>query len=237
MKASINKSRDHAYVLKIEHIKSIWNLLSERIGQVEIIIKCVDEVQREFDTWKSFSSFENSPQKAIKHLIIQSKSKDYQKRVKLEFSNSDWRVIELNIDASDQVLSRLYDDISDILEGIKPWYARLSKIDFINVIGIVFFILFFLLYVYMRSLPEVTDKSSKTFQEILILNIFGMGIVIFPWMFAVILNKIRKRYFPLAYFAIGQGLQRFLLDENIRWGVIVAFFISLSASFVLGLMG
>jgi uncharacterized membrane protein len=43
---------------------------------------------------------------------------------------------------------------------------------------------------------------------------------------------LRKRFFPVATFAIGQGLTRHQHYEQIRWVVIVGFVISVLASIV-----
>jgi len=237
MKASINKNREHAYVLRMENIKAIWDLLQNRIGNTIIIVKCLDDIEREYDTWKQFSSFENPPNKTIKHLIIKSRSDDYKKSAKIEFSDSMHRIIDINIDATEQVVSRLYDDISDIMDGIKPWYAGLTKIDFFDIFGIIFIPSFIILFAYAKSLPEKVQSNPSTFQDILLLISIIIMFFILLGLIVISLNKFRERYFPLAYFAIGQGEQRFNLDEKIRWSVIVAFFVSISTSFVFWFIG
>jgi len=229
MKANVNKDRNHAYVLKIENIKAIWSLLQERIGKTTIIVKCKDDIEREFDDLKTFQIFENSKNKAIKHLIIRSICIDSSKFANIEFSDSLWRTVNIHIEASENVVRRLNDDINDIIDGIKPWYSKVAKIDFIPVL---LGILAILLMSYGKTLPE-TSKSILTFQE----AFFSFSIVIIFFLLIIfiiyLINILKKRYFPVAYFAIGQGLNRFDLDEKVRWGVIVAFIVSVSASIVL----
>ena len=47
------------------------------------------------------------------------------------------------------------------------------------------------------------------------------------------LNRIRERLCPPVTFAMGQGKRRHENFEKIRWGVIVAFTVSLSAGLLL----
>lgn len=232
MSANVRTERKYAFVLKQEQVKRIWESFQSRIGSPAIIIECSDEVRREHDNWKSFSNYENPPNKSIKRLIIKARSDDYSKRAEVEFSDSTYRVIDISIDASETVVTNLYDDISDILDGTKPWYSRLTKIDFFYVIGFVFWAGYMFLTFYTGEPEEktaLTVKQAVTATIVVVLLFAGLATLIWG------LNKLRHRIFPLAYFAIGQGLQRYELDEKIRWGVIVAFAISISSSTVFAL--
>ncbi|CAM5190098.1 hypothetical protein [Alishewanella longhuensis] len=162
MSASVSTERKDAFVLKHEQVKRIWESLQSRIGSPTIIIRCSDEISREYENWKSFSSYENSPNKSIKRLIIKARSEDYSKRAKVEFSDEKYRIVDIDIDGSETVVTNLYDDISDILDGTKPWYSRLTKIDFFYVIGFVFWAGFMFLSFYTDESPEENCTHNKT---------------------------------------------------------------------------
>ncbi|CAM5225897.1 hypothetical protein [Alishewanella longhuensis] len=228
MSASVSTERKDAFVLKHEQVKRIWKVFNLEFGSPTIIIRCSDEISREYENWKSFSSYENSPNKSIKRLIIKARSKDYSKRAKVEFSDEKYRIVDIDIDGSETVVTNLYDDISDILDGTKPWYSRLTKIDFFYVIGFVFWAGFTCF-----DTDESPEKVTTTKQAIAATTIAGLLFAVLAVIWG--LNKLRHRIFPIAYFAIGQGLQRYELDEKIRWGVIVAFVISISSSTVFAL--
>ncbi len=50
--------------------------------------------------------------------------------------------------------------------------------------------------------------------------------------------RLHSRFFPRAFFALGQGTDRYKFDDNIRWVVIIglplAVFASLVATFLAG---
>ena len=49
-------------------------------------------------------------------------------------------------------------------------------------------------------------------------------------LFGWLLDHLKKRFFPLVSFVLGQGIQRFPLAERVRWGVLVALAVSVLAS-------
>jgi len=66
---------------------------------------------------------------------------------------------------------------------------------------------------------------------VIVLSVFGI-IALSIWG----LNRLRGIYFPFASFAIGQGLERYRVQENVRWGVVIAFVVSLAASTVFAVL-
>ncbi len=58
-----------------------------------------------------------------------------------------------------------------------------------------------------------------------------MGIVVL-WVSPFFFNKLREKFFPIATFAIGQGKERYELEEKIRWSIIVALVVSVLASLI-----
>lgn len=232
MSANIRAERKHAFVLKQEQLKRIWESFQSRIGSPSITIKCSDEVSREYENWKSFSKFENPPNKAIKHLIVKANSDDHSKRAEVEFSRSAYRIISISINGGEAVVTNLYDEIGDVLDGTKPWYWRLAKIDFFYVAAFILGAGYMFLTLYAgesTGQTEFTAKQAVTATSVFCLIIAGLVALIIG------LNKLRHRVFPLSFYAIGQGLHRFELDEKIRWGVIIAFVISISSSTVFAL--
>ncbi len=229
MEIKLNIDRKNSYVLKIEHIESIWVLFEKYIGIVNITIISKDNITRKFDSLSDFSDYKNSPSKQIENLIIVSELKDCEKAAYIEFSNGQWsNTITVNIDSdSESSIIELRSEINDVLAGSKPWYARLAKIDFFYV---VFFITTFSIF-YLNSSQTQNNEGLAIGQAITNTAIISLALAVL----AVIvwaLNKLRQRYFPVAFFAIGQGLDRFKIDEKVRWVIVVGFIVSLSASLV-----
>lgn len=210
-------------------LKKIWDLFQSRIGKTTIRTKCADAMVREFSSWNQFSSFDNPPQKKISQLIISSRSEDMKKSASIDFSDWSWRSIGININGNEQVVSRLYDEVADILESTRPWYSRITKFNFFYAIS--FPVLFSIIVMLLYNL----DKTKGVEQSVNIgraILITAVSISIFTILALIIwgLNKLRSKYFPFAYFALGQGEERYKVDEKIRWCILVGFVVSFTAS-------
>ena len=226
MDAKVNKSETRTFVINKEHIKNIWELLQSRIGSTTITIVCADDIEREYDTWKKFTLFDNSKSKQIKELAIHAQSEDYAKQASINFSSSISSQVYMRIKASEQVVVRLNSDIKDILDNTNPWYAKFVKIDFFYIIMFAFGVGIMNFYI---SHPEVNtnNKSEGNDALAILILLFIISAVI---VVSLLLNKLRSRYFPTSVFAIGKGMDRYQFDEKIRWTVIMGFIISVIAS-------
>jgi hypothetical protein len=169
--AKINTERKHAFVVRLADLKKLWDLLQSRIGVVTISAKCGDEIERKFENLKQLKDFENSPQKTIVHLSLNSRSDDWKKSAEIKFSNSSNRVIDIRLSGSEQGVSRLYDDVSDILDGTRPWYSRLSKVDFFYVIGFVYWFAFAVAKIYQPEKPKSPEVELTYFPLLNVLRL------------------------------------------------------------------
>ena len=72
------ENRD-AFVVSIEAVKRIHDILSDPIGKVTITAKCADRIERTFDHVDALSTYENSKSKRIVSLCISARSDDWGK--------------------------------------------------------------------------------------------------------------------------------------------------------------
>ena len=235
MEASINKERKHAFIVRQDEVKKIWDLLQSRIGPVILQVNCSDEISREFKSLQEFKRFENPPQKKIVRMTFNAHSEGRKKTAEIEFSKGDYRVIDIRLNASDQVLSRLYDDVCDILDGMRAWYSILSRLDFGYLMIAVFWVISSISWL-NKSNNEKPPELDMTIEIVAILGLLIVGGAIVFGVLVWLLNKLKGVFFPIATFAIGQGLERYNIDEKIRWAIVVGFVVSLSASLVVGLI-
>jgi len=229
--AKLNTERNHAFVVRLADLKKLWDLLQSRIGAVTISAKCGDKIERTFDNYKQLKGFENSPQKRVVHLSLNSRSDDWKKTAQIDFSDSPYRVIDIRLSGSEQLISRLHDDIIDILDGTRPWYSRLSKIDFFYVISFLVWPAFAIANILQpenSNPPKVELTIELTLIIVAVVTVASALIIMLAWL----LNKFRARFFPIATFAIGQGEERYRTDDKIRWTILIGFLVSLSASLV-----
>ena len=85
-----------AFVVGEDELKKVADLLSDRIGNLEIRADCTDDVARTFTTVKELAAFENAKGKEIRRLHISARSDDFKKRATIDLSGSRWRGISLD---------------------------------------------------------------------------------------------------------------------------------------------
>lgn len=232
MDAKADFSVKFAFVLTTENVKKIYQLLTDRINKPAISVRCADDIDRDFPDIKQLLDYENSRNRRILSLSFSSRTDDYKKRCLLSFVSSSWSTISVTIEGIESSVVRLKEEFAEIVDGTKAWYWRLSKIDFFYVILVLCIIGFNILYAYKDTL----DKNNSETEFDLLKTLFAIGIVAggigalvgLTWL----LNRIRKRLFPIAVFAIGQEASRYNTDDKIRWTIIIGFIVSLSASIV-----
>ena len=127
------------------------------------------------------------------------------------------------VDISEQIKIKK-DKLEIIIDGLKPWYSPLCKLNFTFIVPIsLAFTVLILKLIYLPTIEAVKDENANF--NIAFLVIFCAFIV--GW----IIDKIKNCLFPQVTFAIGQGVDRYTVNEKIRW-----IFISLLISAILGLI-
>lgn len=234
MEAHLRTERNHAFVLSEPDLKKIWGTLSNKIGGVSAWIQCSDSIERTATSVEEILALENSKRKKIIRIELSARSTSGDKKSRIVFGDNRYRPIEISATGDDGVLTNVGDDIYEIVDGLKPWYSLISKIDFFHIIGFMCWIAFMLLRGMAPDTPSNTELSLS--KNILVTSIVlsgFVGIALSIWG----LNRIRGIYFPIASFTIGQGIERYRVQENVRWSVIVAFVVSLAASTAFGGFG
>ena len=227
----------HAFFAGEDELKKLADLLSDRIGTLEIRAECADDVARTFKSVKELATFENAKGKEIRRLHISARSDDFKKRATIDLSDSRWRGISLVFDARDDVVSRLRTEVLDLIVGMRPWYAVLHRVDFVSIAFLAYAVLWFgLLFVVAFKWvpvdsPKEQNPSGSAFAQLVMYGgiavLFAMGIV---------LNRFRDSVFPRAVFLIGQGKARFQNLERVHWGIIVAFIVSFASGLVIAVL-
>lgn len=233
MEAHLRTERDHAFVLTEDGLSKIWSSLERDIGSTSAEIGFSDSIERTVSSFEDLLAFENSNKRKIKKIEIYGRSDSDDNRARVLFSDSKYRPIEVSATGEDGAVTKFGDNITELIDGLKPWYAIISKLDFFYIIGFVCWIAFILLDIITPDSPN--DKAIEITQGIKIIFILlgGLGVIsLFIWG----LNRLRNIYFPFSSFAIGQGKERHRVQENVRWGVVVAFIVSLAASTVFAML-
>ena len=145
MNVHYSKELSHAFVVSPDGLKKLVGLLQKRIGEVDISVKCADDLSREFSTLKDLIAYENPKPKEIRSIYLRARSDDYSKSAAVIFRGYSWLGPGISIDANgrEDVISRLKEEILDIIAGMRPKYDVMYRINLVNRAWIVFGILLF----------------------------------------------------------------------------------------------
>lgn len=237
MKSSADIERKDAFILDADSLCKIASRI-ESIGDFHITVNCADGVERRFDSLDEAIAFENSTAREIQILQIGARSEDWQTSIKLRFRESSLGNINITCEGSDEFVTSTLESISEIVDGLMPWYGRISRFDFWYPITFVWFGYFGYLMSKVRVKDSPSDESASTteFLDFLVVSAVVIGALVFPFLASSAINKLRSNYFPIAEFALGQGVRRLDVKEKVRWTIVIGFIVSVVASVIVGLV-
>lgn len=218
-----------AFVVTNQEVTKIWKTFEEIGMEVEAKATCSDGLVRHFKDNSMLTQYENPRRASVTGLEISGRClKPYMSaEIILNPQYYFSERISVSIWGEENFVSSMRITINDILNGTKPWYSSIATISF-NYIWIT---IFWVAYALLMT-------KSDTMKQSISLNVSLITVAFIVTVLALICTMIwgvywlRKRFFPVATFAIGQGLIRHQHYEQIRWVVIVGFMVSILASIV-----
>ncbi len=223
-----------AFVIASDDARKLDRLLRDRVGSASYTASCEDGIERVFDSVAKLEAFENARDHQIVSLKVHARAQgDPRKSAWLHFSGRNHYSISGSLSGSDLVVTRLRPDLMRVLEGLRPWYARLARIDLISVGVFGYFALWISASVYLAvkgsgepSSGELSPKGQAQANVV----VWAIPAIIFGggW----VLNRLKARWFPVGTFAFGQGRKRHSTLEVARWTILVGFTVSLAATIV-----
>lgn len=233
MQSTFRRSEKYAFVLSSDDISKIWKKLESFNKLVTASVSFNDSIVRNVDLLSELLSFENSKNRKILRIELQAVSSDRKNITRVCFDNDQYNTVSISSSGDDEVVSKVAHDISEIVNGLRPWYSQICRID----IGLLLTSLLtvgFLIATLMT--PEPEKKRVLTFLETAKLIGFTALFLLSMYYIHKAISFLKIKIFPIATFSIGQGLQQYKLHENIRWGVIIAFIVSMASSFIYSLI-
>ena len=223
----------HAFVATNSDISKLWGIFQNAGLAVTATVSCTDGLVRHFDNCESLVSYDNPMRAAITSLELSAKSRDPYTTAEISLGARYSAPISISLRGEENLVSSMRTNVSDTVDGMRAWYSRVSTIDFFYVWFYVWFPIFMVLSLLAQIMspsgtphPATPLKKALEVLAIVVAAIGGIAAVI--WAIA----RLRKRFFPVATFAIGQGLSRHQHSEQIRWVAIVGFVVSVGASIV-----
>ena len=219
MKERLSAARKHAFVLRQSDLETLYNLLEKKIGTVTTSAVCSDDVERQFENLGELASYNNPKTKRILILLIESGAPNEEGHAKLDFTENPETHISININVQAKTDSDIKNKVFDTIEGMKPWYSFLAETNnFLTIFiavgtGLGCVMIAYLAIEKYYVLGNIS-KISRTF--FLLYSSFIIGFIA-----NYVLKGLRKRIFPLGYFALGNGERRYEIAERVRWGIII----------------
>ena len=122
MVATTEFSVKHAFVLEPEEVRKVYRLLQDRIGSPSISSQCADGITREFTDISQLLEYENPRRRRIVSISFRSHNDDWKKQADITFSSHSWATISANLSGPEGSVMKLRDEISEMIDGLKPWY-------------------------------------------------------------------------------------------------------------------
>lgn len=222
-----------AFVVKIEDLTKLWQCFEKSIGPPAATAQCADGLVRHFESLSELTGFENAERTKINSLELSARSREYRERAEVALGGKFLATISVTMEGEEDTISKLMLEVKDILYGMRPWYSRIARLDMFYVWFPIFLVVFLLLQIMAQGAPQpqpIPFSKALGVTGFVLVLIFVIGGIV--WGSA----KLRNRFFPLATFAIGQGLGRHQHQEQIRWVVIVGFLVGVAASILATVM-
>lgn len=223
MNISATEFLKEAFVIQEEDLSKLDEVFGKVSGDNTYEIKTSDGITREYNSIKDITNFENSASNPIVKFNISSHSIDPKIWASVSFENDSIHPIHYSLQGSGEELSDLLEEIKYRFEGMRPWYSKLAKADFVSY-ALILLVIIQIVAVIIGAFDLIPENGGSSQNEndsesrALFLVYLILGSTVFlGW----VLNQIRKKLFPIGVFAIGQGRKRHELLEKIRWSVII----------------
>lgn len=193
----------HAFVATSNDISKLWGIFQNAGLTVTATVSCTDGLVRHFNNCESLVQYDNPKRAAITSLEISAKSSDLYTTAEVSLGARYSAPISISLRGEENAISSMRIYVSDTVDGMRAWYSRLSTIDFFFVWFPIFMVLLLLTQIMSPTSPPHSATSLKKALEILAIVSAVIGsIAAVIWVIA----WLRKRFFPVATFTIGQGL-------------------------------
>jgi len=218
-----------AFVATARDVSKIWKAFHDAAMDVNATANCVDGLVRHFESCESLVQYENPQRAAITSLEISARCREPYQTGEVSLGGRYSAPVSISLRGEETMVSAIRTTLMDTIDGMKPWYSRVSTIDLFYVWYPIFMVLFLL----ARTMtPSDTPTPAIPFAKavVLVAKLLALMATIGGVIWGI--AALRKRYFPIATFAIGQGASRHQHNEQVRWVVMVGFLVGVVASIV-----
>ena len=225
----VHKKRG-AFAVGEKHVKSIAEALSDAGQEINLEAKCADNAERKFSKVPEFLNYENQKSKGILSLSIYSSSPAGSKirggtSVDFETDAVDRGAIYIYVRSDDDEKGQaLREKLVGIIQGTKPWYSWVTKIDWKTLNWTAISLLAVLLLgggTYILLTEGLMAESLSNGGAPLVLQftvlffLYGAYLLV-----AGVIIWVRRIFFPSTLFLVGQEIERNKSMDQARWLVL-----------------
>jgi hypothetical protein len=215
-RASKNRSANIAFVLTPDLLRRLAVILGEASEQLEFTVKFADGVSVNYANVKEIVEQPNSERRSIVGMIVGTTGGGTPSAnvvLKSKFVSAEETAIEYTLTGPQRNVIYLADQLDDWVAATSQWYSRaLSPVFMIPAVICAVF-----LPMYIWSYASRHSVAIKALPP-------WVGLIAFALMWAG--EFYFFKLFPRGTFAIGRGSVRHKFLSSVRWGVIVALFVS-----------
>jgi len=219
----------HAFVATSDDIKKFWSIFTSYGLVVTVAASCTDGLVRHFDSCESLLQYDNPTRAAITSLDISARLREPYTTAEISLGARYSAPISISLRGDEGAVSSMRTYVSDASDGMRAWYSAISRIDFFYIwFPVLVFLLMLGQVMSPSGVPHPATPLKKAVESLAFVGLVIGGIAAAIWS----ISLLRKRCFPVATFAIGQGLSRHKQKEQVRWVVVVGFVVGVGASLV-----
>ena len=224
----VNKS---AFVLRPDAVRRVWTTLESAIGLVSATARSAT-ARREFGSLSRLLAFDNAKAKEIRSLQFSARSRDFKRYGDVTFGGRyGLTPISATLSAQeDGEILQAYEELRDTINGTRAWYSLISRVDVATGFFVSVGVIWFVGYIALGDPPE--PRRGVELGQAVLRAAAAVGVIGALGLFGWLLWRLHARFFPRAFFALGQGVDRYQVDDNMRWVVIVGLVFSVFGSLV-----
>lgn len=219
-----------AIVVDADSLQRLWNHVDAFAAPASATISCSDGIERKFDTLEKLLKYEDPARASIRTVELYGRTRNPERSITITVGRPYGARAAASIRGEEDDASTMKARIMDTFSGMCAWYSPAATMDLYIVWMVVFVTIMLVLQLMAPS--ETPPRPGRSFSEAVRVLAYVVPIIGSIVLIVFGIAKLRARYFPLVSFVLGQGVRRHQVNEQVRWTVIVGFFVGLAASIV-----
>ena len=166
-----------AFVASSGTITKLWQVLAGPCPVVAATAHCHDGLVRQFATLEELLGYENPERASITSLELSARSTDRKTAAQISLGARYSKSITASLSGEEGCISSLRTSLTDVLDGMRPWYSRIATVDLSDV-WIVLFAFPFLLIQVLGAFSPGSTKVALPFPTAVYVTAVLVGVLV-----------------------------------------------------------